>query len=87
MCYGPLGAFLVEFFPGRIRYTSMSISYGIGTGDIGDGTLLIAPILVLLTGSAYAGLIWSTLIPIATSVIMFLLVKETRAKTIWTEPV
>jgi MFS family permease len=85
MCYGPLGAFLVEYFPGRIRYTSMSISHGIGTGDIGDGTLIIAPLLVILIGNVYAGLIWSTIVPIATSVTAFLLIRETRTTSIWTE--
>ncbi len=85
MCYGPLGAFLVEFFPAKIRYTSISISHGIGTGDIGDGTLVIAPILVLLLGNIYAGLIWSSVVPIATSLVAFFLVKETKATSIWAE--
>jgi MFS family permease len=85
MCYGPMGAFLVELFPARIRYTSTSISHGIGTGDVGDGTLLIAPILVLSIGSIYAGLIWSTVIPLVSSIIALHFLKETRETSIWEE--
>jgi MFS family permease len=85
MCYGPLGAFLVEYFPARIRYTSISLSHGIGTGNIGDGTLLIAPILALIIGNIYGGLIWSIAIPILASVISLLLLRETKERSIWTE--
>jgi MFS family permease len=85
MCYGPLGAFLVEFFPARIRYTSMSIAHGIGTGDIGDGTLLIAPILVLIVGNIYAGMVWSVTVPILVSLVGAALVKETNGTKIWSE--
>lgn len=85
MCYGPLGAFLVEYFPARIRYTSISISHGVGTGDIGDGTLLIAPVLVLIMGNIYAGLIWSTIVPILASIIGAGLVRETKGTRIWAE--
>lgn len=84
MCYGPLAAFLVEFFPAKIRYTSISISHGIGTGDIGDATLLIAPILVLAVGSPYSGLVWSTLAPLATSLVAWRLIREKRT-SIWAE--
>jgi MFS family permease len=85
MCYGPMGAFLVEFFPAKVRYTSTTISHGVGTGDVGDGTLVIAPILVLLLGNIYAGLIWSSMIPILTSLVAFHFIKETKEKSIWTE--
>ena len=69
MAYGPLAAYLTELFPTRIRYTSLSIPYGIGTGDIGDGTLLIAPALALATGNIFAGLAWSSLVPLFTLVV------------------
>lgn len=85
MCYGPLGAFLAEYFPGRVRYTSISIAYGIGTGDIGDGTLLIVPFLSLALGSVYAGLAWSTLAPLGMALIVILYAKETRRTSIWSE--
>ena len=85
MCYGPLGAFLVEYFPGRIRYTSVSIAHGIGTGDVGDGTLLIAPSLAIMTGDAFAGLIWSTLVPLVATGIAVLFLRETKGTSIWSE--
>jgi MFS family permease len=64
MVYGPLAAYLVESFPTRIRYTSLAIAYGIGTGDIGDGTLVIAPWLALMTGNIYAGFLWIAALPL-----------------------
>ncbi len=85
MCYGPLGAFLVEYFPGRIRYTSVSLAHGVGTGDIGDGTLLIAPFLAISLGNIYAGLIWSTFLPLLTTLVAALFIRETRAQSIWSE--
>lgn len=78
MVYGPLGAYLTESFPTRVRYTSLGIAYGIGTGDIGDATLLVAPALVLVTGNIFAGLIWSTAVPIITLVVGLLYAKETK---------
>jgi MFS family permease len=78
MVYGPLGAYLVESFPTRIRYTSLAISYGVGTGDIGDGTLLIAPWLALLIGNIYAGFLWIIAVPIAALVGGLRLMRETR---------
>jgi MFS family permease len=85
MCYGPLGAFLVEFFPAKIRYTSMSISHGIGTGDVGDGTLVIAPLSVILLNNIYAGLIWSTIVPLIASFVAIIYIKETKETSIWSE--
>jgi len=78
MVYGPLGAYLVESFPTRIRYTSLAIAYGVGTGDIGDGTLLIAPWLALVTGNIYAGFLWIVAVPLATLVGGIRFMKETR---------
>ncbi len=85
MCYGPLGAFLSEYFPGKIRYTSISIAHGIGTGDIGDGTLLIAPFLAVALGNMFAGLIWSTVAPLVTSAIVAIYLAETKNTSIWSE--
>ena len=78
MVYGPLGAYLVESFPTRIRYSSLAIAYGVGTGDIGDGTLLIAPALALATGNVYAGLAWCILVPQLSAAAGSALMKETR---------
>lgn len=78
MVYGPLGAYLVECFPTRVRYTSMAVSYGIGTGDVGDGTLLIAPALALVTGNIYAGLLWSAAVPLMALAVGLRFMRETR---------
>ncbi|MBI2649155.1 MAG: MFS transporter [Thaumarchaeota archaeon] len=86
MAYGPLAAFLVELFPARIRYTSLSVAHGVGTGDIGDGTVLIAPALVLATGNIYAGLIWSVAVPLITLSVGLRYMRETREIKIWEEP-
>ncbi len=85
MAYGPLAAFLVELFPARIRYTSLSVAHGVGTGDIGDGTVLIAPALVLATGNIYAGLIWSVAVPLIVLSVGLRFMRETRQIKIWEE--
>jgi len=58
MVYGPIAAFLVEFFPAKIRYTSLSIPYHIGNGWFGGFLPLIAATLLASTGNLYAGLIF-----------------------------
>ena len=58
MVYGPIAAFLVELFPTRIRYTSMSLPYHIGNGVFGGLVPFIATALVAKTGNLYAGLIY-----------------------------
>ena len=57
--YGPVAALLTEMFPPRIRYSSMSIPYHIGTGYFGGFLPFIASLIVALTGDLYAGL-WYT---------------------------
>jgi MFS family permease len=56
MVYGPIAAFLVELFPARIRYTSMSLPYHIGNGWFGGMLPLLATAIVAATGNIYAGL-------------------------------
>ena len=58
MVYGPIAAFLVELFPARIRYTSMSVPYHIGNGVFGGGVPFIGGLITTLTGIATAGLIY-----------------------------
>ena len=84
MVYGPLGAYLVESFPTSVRYTSFAVAYGIGTGDIGDATLLIAPALALAAGNVFAGLLWSTAVPLATFVVGLTFMRETRGDALET---
>jgi MFS family permease len=69
MVYAPIAAFLVEMFPTRIRYTSMSLPYHIGNGVFGGLLPTISTILVTQTGNHLAGLIY----PIAVAVICFLI--------------
>lgn len=56
MVYGPIAAFLVELFPTRIRYTSMSLPYHIGNGVFGGLVPIIGLSLIQATGNNYAGL-------------------------------
>lgn len=58
LVYGPNAAFLVELFPARLRYTSLSLPYHIGTGIFGGFVPLISLSLVSYTGNIYAGLIY-----------------------------
>ena len=78
MVYGPIAAFLVELFPTRIRYTSMSLPYHIGNGVFGGLTPYVAPLLVDRTGNLYAGLADPIAIAAMTFVVGLLLVKERR---------
>jgi MFS family permease len=69
LVYGPIAAFLVELFPARIRYTSMSLPYHIGNGWFGGFLPLIAASIALFTGDIYSGL-WY---PIAIAALCFII--------------
>ena len=85
MVYGPIAAFLVESFPAKIRYTSLSLPYHLGNGEFGGATPLIATAIVAATGNIYAGLAWPILIALMTFVVGMLFVKETKDVKIWDE--
>ena len=85
MVYGPIAAYLVEAFPARIRYTSLSLPYHIGNGVFGGLLPLIGLIVVAQTGNIYAGLYYPIAVAAATFVVGSLLLKETRHVTIWNE--
>jgi len=85
MITGPVAAFLVESFPARVRYTSMSLPYHFGNGWFGGFLPLIATALVARTGNIYAGLIYPTVIAAMTFVIGSLTLTETRSRRIWDE--
>lgn len=85
MVYGPIAAFLVEFFPARIRYTSLSIPYHIGNGWFGGFLPLIAASLAAATGNIYAGLVYPIVIALMTVVIGGLFIRESRHVKIWDE--
>jgi hypothetical protein len=85
MVYGPIAAFLVEYFPARIRYTSLSIPYHFGNGWFGGFLPLIAAGLLTATGSLYAGLIYPIVVALITVVIGGLYIRESRHVKIWDE--
>jgi sugar phosphate permease len=85
MVYGPIAAFLVEYFPARIRYTSLSIPYHIGNGWFGGFLPLIAAALLASTGNLYAGLIYPIAVALITVIIGGLYIKESRHTRIWDE--
>ena len=78
MVYGPIAAWLVELFPTRIRYTSMSLPYHIGNGWFGGFLPTTAFALVLLTGNIYAGLWYPIVVAVMTFIIGTLFLKETK---------
>ncbi len=78
MVYGPIAAMLVELFPTRIRYTSMSLPYHIGNGWFGGLMPTIAFAMVAQNGNMYYGLWYPIVIAAATFVIGLLFVRETK---------
>jgi len=83
MVYGPIGAFLAEYFPGRIRYTSVSVPYHIGNGWGGGLVPFVTSAAFAATGSVFAALIYPIVVPIVCLVLGFLLMPETRRNSIW----
>jgi len=82
MVYGPIAAMLVELFPARIRYTSMSLPYHIGNGWFGGFLPTIAFAIVAATGNIYSGLWYPVIVALATVVVGALLLPETRDRRI-----
>ena len=83
MVYGPIGAFLAEYFPARIRYTSVSVPYHIGNGWGGGLVPFVTSAAFAATGSVFAALIYPIVVPIVCLVLGFLLMPETRRNSIW----
>lgn len=77
MVYAPIGAWLVELFPARIRYTSMSLPYHIGNGWFGGFLPTTAFAIVAATGDIYAGLWYPIIVALMTFVVGSLLMKDT----------
>ena len=82
MVYGPIAAMLVELFPARIRYTSMSLPYHIGNGWFGGFLPTIAFAIVAATGNIYSGLWYPVAVALITVVVGALLLPETRNRRI-----
>lgn len=78
MVYGPIAAFLVELFPTKIRYTSMSLPYHIGNGIFGGLVPLIGLSLIQATGNNLAGLFYPIAIAAICFVVGMLFIKETK---------
>jgi hypothetical protein len=78
MVYGPIAAFLVEMFPTKIRYTSMSLPYHIGNGWFGGMLPLLATAVVAATGNIYAGLWYPIGVALMTVVIGAVFLRDTK---------
>jgi MFS family permease len=78
MVYGPIAAILVEMFPTKIRYTSMSLPYHIGNGWFGGFLPTTAFAIVAASGSIYSGLWYPVAIALVTLVVGLIFVKETK---------
>src|SRR5437868_1950416 len=85
MVYGPVGAFLAEFFPGRIRYTSVSVPYHIGNGWGGGLVPFITSAAFAATGSIGYALIYPIAVPAVCFLLALFLMPETRHNSIWAE--
>jgi hypothetical protein len=85
MVYGPIAAALVELFPTRIRYTSMSLPYHIGNGWFGGLMPATAFAMIAQTGDVYFGLWYPIVIALATVVIGFFMIPETKDRDIFAE--
>jgi MFS family permease len=85
MVYGPIGAFLAEYFPARIRYTSVSVPYHIGNGWGGGLVPLITTAAFQSTGNLGNALIYPIAVPAVCFVLGLILMPETRQMSIWKE--
>ncbi len=78
MVYGPIAAFLVEMFPAKIRYTSMSFPYHIGNGWFGGMLPLMATAMVAWSGDIYYGLYYPVILALITAVLGTLFLHDRR---------
>jgi len=80
MTYGPVAAYLVELFPARVRYTSLSIPYHIGTGYFGGFLPLISQYIVARTGDPFAGLWYTVAVVFVALIVVVVGLPETAGK-------
>lgn len=85
MVYGPIAAYLVEAFPAKVRYTSLSLPYHIGNGVFGGLLPTIGLISCATTGNIYAGLYYPMIVAAITFVVGSFFLKETHHIRIWDE--
>jgi hypothetical protein len=82
MVYGPIAAMLVELFPSRIRYSSMSLPYHIGNGWLGGLLPAIGFAMVAANGNIYYGFWYPVVVAAATCVIGLVFLPETHKRSI-----
>jgi MFS family permease len=80
MTYGPIAAWLVELFPPRIRYTSMSLPYHLGNGWFGGFLPSIAFAMIAYTGNIYSGLWYPVVVCVMTAIVGTFFLRETNGK-------
>jgi len=85
MVYGPIAAYLVEAFPAKVRYTSLSLPYHIGNGVFGGLLPTIGLISCAWTGNIYAGLYYPIIVAGITFIVGSIFLKETHHHRIWDE--
>jgi MFS family permease len=85
MVYGPIAAFLVELFPAKVRYTSLSLPYHIGNGVFGGLVPLVSSAIVAATGNIYAGLSYPIAIALMTFFVGIFMLRETNTVRIYEE--
>ncbi|HEY6196027.1 MAG TPA: MFS transporter [Candidatus Eisenbacteria bacterium] len=85
MVYGPIAAFLAEYFPAHIRYTSVSVPYHIGNGWGGGLVPIITTAAFLRTGSLGSALVYPIVVPLVAFVLCVFLMPETRRMRIWVQ--
>jgi hypothetical protein len=85
MVYGPIAAYLVEAFPAKIRYTSLSLPYHIGNGVFGGMLPLIGIWVSASTGHIYAGLWYPMIVAGITFVVGSIMLRDTKNVKIWQE--
>ena len=85
MVYGPIAAYLVEAFPAKVRYTSLSLPYHIGNGVFGGLLPLIGLSTCAATGNIYAGLYYPIIVASITFLVGSLMLRETHSTRIWDE--
>jgi len=85
MVYGPIAAYLIEAFPAKIRYTSLSLPYHIGNGVFGGLVPLIGLSICAATGNIYAGLYYPMAVAAVTFVVGSFALRETHGTKIWDE--
>jgi len=86
MVYGPIAAFLVELFPARIRYSSMSMPYHIGNGWFGGGVPFIGTAIVQATGIGLGGLLYPMAVSAVGIIVSLAFIREPTHKIrIWDE--